>query len=90
MYRSDRNMIKIICVGKIKEKYLEDAIKEYKKRISKYTKLELIEVKDEDFDVNKTLEKEKDNILKYIDSKDYIVTLDIEGNNISSIEFAFI
>ena len=81
-------MIKIICVGKIKEKYLEDAIKEYKKRISKYTKLELIEVKDEDFDVNKTLEKEKDNILKYIDSKDYIVTLDIEGNNISSIEFA--
>ncbi len=38
-------MIKIITVGQIKEKYLKDAIEEYKKRISKYTKLELIEVK---------------------------------------------
>ena len=35
-------MIKIICVGKIKEKYINDAISEYKKRISKYTKLEII------------------------------------------------
>ena len=88
MYGSDRNMIKIITVGKIKEKYLEDAIKEYTKRLSKYTKLDLIEVKDEDFDINKTLEKERDSILKYIDSKDYIITLEIEGNNISSEEFA--
>lgn len=37
-------MIKIICVGKIKEKYLKDAIKEYQKRLSKYTKLEIIEL----------------------------------------------
>ena len=81
-------MIKIISVGKIKEKYLIDAIKEYTKRISKYTKIEIIEVSDVDFDINKTLETEKNNILKYIDDKDYIVTLDIEGNQISSIDFA--
>ena len=81
-------MIKVITVGKIKEKYLVDAIKEYEKRLSKYTKLEIIEVSDVDFDINKTLETEKNSILKYIDNKDYIITLDIEGNNISSEEFA--
>ena len=47
-------MIKIVCVGKIKEKYLKDAIAEYQKRISKYTKLNIIEVKDYDYDdINK-------------------------------------
>ena len=81
-------MIRIITVGKIKENYLIDAIKEYTKRISKYTKLEIIEVNDVDFDINKTLETEKNNILKYIDNKDYIITLDIEGKELSSIEFA--
>ena len=81
-------MIKIIAPGKIKEKYLIEAIEEYTKRISKYTKISIIEVKDEDFDINKTLEKERDNIIKYIDDKDYIITLDIDGNNLSSEEFA--
>ena len=81
-------MIRIITVGKIKENYLIDAIKEYTKRISKYTKLEIIEVNDVDFDINKTLETEKNSILKYIDNKDYIITLDIEGKELSSIEFA--
>lgn len=81
-------MIKVVTVGKLKEKYLIDALKEYQKRISKYTKIEIIEVKDEDFDITKTLEKEKESILKNIDQKDYIITLDIEGNNISSEEFA--
>ena len=88
MLGSDRSMIKIISVGKIKEKYLLDAIEEYKKRLSKYTKLNIIEVPDENFDISKTLEKEKDSILKNISEKDYIVTLDIEGNSITSIEFA--
>ena len=49
-------MIKIITVGKIKEKYLTDAINEYLKRLSKYTKINLIEVPDENFDITKTLE----------------------------------
>ena len=81
-------MIKIICVGKIKEKYYTDAVNEYLKRLSKYTKINLIEVKDEDFDINKTLTKEKDSILKYIDDKDYVITMEIEGNELDSISLA--
>lgn len=78
-------MIKIICVGKIKEKYLRDAIYEYEKRLSKYTKMDIIEVPDQ---VNNVLEKEKDLIMKHINSKDYIITLEIEGQNITSLELA--
>ena len=82
-------MIKIICVGKIKEKYFVDAIEEYKKRISRYTKLEIIELKDYSMDdINKVLELEKEQIEKYIDSKDYIITMEIEGKQISSENFA--
>ena len=81
-------MIKIICVGKIKEKYYTDAVNEYLKRLSKYTKINLIEVKDEDFDINKTLTKEKDSILKYIEDKDYVITMEIEGNELDSISLA--
>lgn len=82
-------MIKIICVGKIKEKYLRDAIDEYTKRISKYTKLNLIEVKDYDYDdINKVLNSEKEQIEKYIDTKDYLITLEIEGKQISSEQLA--
>ena len=82
-------MIKIICVGKIKEKYLIDAIEEYKKRLSKYTKLEIIEVNDiENDNIDIILSKEKDLIEKYINSKDYVITLEIEGNMLSSLELA--
>ena len=75
-------MIKIICVGKLKEKYLVDACLEYQKRISKYTNIQIIDLKDSD------ILKEKDEILKHIDKKDYIITLQIEGNNITSLELA--
>ena len=81
-------MIKIITVGKIKEKYYTDAVNEYLKRLSKYTRVDLIEVKDEDFDVSKTLLKEKESILKYIDDKDYIITLEIEGNELDSVSLS--
>ncbi len=81
-------MIKIITVGKIKEKYYTDAVNEYLKRLSKYTKIDLIEVKDEDFDINKTLSKERDSILKYIDEKDYVITLEIEGNELDSVSLS--
>lgn len=82
-------MIKIICVGKIKEKYLLDAILEYKKRLSKYTKLEIIEVNDYDNpSIDIVLNKEKELIEKYIDIRDYVITLEIDGNMISSVEFA--
>lgn len=76
-------MIKIICVGKIKEKYLNDLIEDYSKRISKYHKLNVIEVKDES-----TLAKERDSIKKYIGSNDYVITLEIEGNKLTSVELA--
>lgn len=75
-------MIKIICVGKIKESYIKEGILDYQKRISKYHKIEIIEVMDSNID------EEKDRILKYIDKKDYLITLDIEGNNLSSLELA--
>ena len=81
-------MIKIICVGKIKEKYLKEAVLEYQKRISKYTKLELIELPDYDFDIKKTLSKEKDNILKVIKPNDYNILLDLDGKSFTSLEFA--
>ena len=74
-------MIKIICIGKLKEKYLIDAVNEYAKRISKYTKLQIIELKDTD------ISKEKEEILKHID-KEFIITLEIEGNKIDSNNLA--
>jgi len=82
-------MIKIICVGKIKEKYLNEAIKEYEKRLSKYTKLKIIEVSDIDNpNIEIVLNKEKELIEKHIEEKDYVITLEIEGNMLSSVELA--
>lgn len=82
-------MIKIICVGKIKEKYLKEAIEEYSKRISKYTKLEIIEIMDEATDDPKvSIRKETERILKVINNKDYIITLEIEGEMLDSIKLS--
>ena len=79
-------MIKIICVGKIKESFFKEAIDEYKKRLSKYTKLEIIEVQDEcNGDI---LKKEATSIMKYINNNDYIITMEIDGNKLSSIELS--
>ena len=82
-------MIKIICSGKIKENYLKDAIVEYSKRISKYDKLEIIELPDYDYDLKKTLQKEKENILKNINLKDYNILLDLNGKSYTSLELAY-
>lgn len=82
-------MIRIICVGKLKEKYWSDAVLEYIKRLQKYVKLELIEVADEGIsDSVVALRKEKERIEKYLSAKDFIVTLEIGGKNFSSVEFA--
>ena len=82
-------MIKIICVGKIKEKYWSDAIKEYSKRLSKYTKLEIIELEDDANDDEKiSLNNEKDKILKNIKKNDYIITLEIDGEMLDSISLS--
>ena len=82
-------MIKIICVGKVKEKYLQEAIKDYQKRISRYTKLEIIEVQDQGIDdYNKAMEIEAGQIEKYIDDRSYLITLEIEGDLITSVDLA--
>lgn len=81
-------MITIITVGKIKEKYIKEGINDYLKRISKYTKIELIELEDESFDKTKTLKIESEKILKKINPKSYIITLEIDGKESSSIELA--
>ncbi len=82
-------MIKIITVGQIKERYLQDAINEYKKRLSKYTNIEVIEVKDEGLvEEVKAIKLEAEKIKKHINDRDYIVTLEIEGKQMTSVEFA--
>ena len=74
-------MIKIIAVGSLKEKYLKSMVEDYYKRITKYHKIELIEVKDSN------ITKEKDEILKKINKNDYIISLDIYGREYNYIEF---
>lgn len=73
-------MIKIICVGKLKEKYLSDLVSDYTKRINKYHKLEIIELKD-----NGIVEEEKE-IIKHIIKTDYIISLCINGKPLSTLE----
>ena len=81
-------MIKIICIGRIKEKYFVDAIKEYQKRLTKYIQLEIIELPDYNYDDVKTLYEEGKNIMSKIKNNDYVVTLDINGKELSSPELA--
>ena len=82
-------MIKLITVGTIKEKYLKDAIEEYTKRIKKYTNIELIEVKDEGLvEESKAILLEAEKIKKHLSPRDYIVTMEIEGKQLTSEEFS--
>ena len=87
--------IKIICLGKIKEKYLQDGIEEYKKRISKYAHVEIIELSDEAIpenasqkEINNVKKKEAEKIKSQIDSHDFVCALDLSGKQLSSEEFA--
>lgn len=87
--------ITVITVGKIKEKYLKDAIAEYSKRLSKYCKLEIVEVADEKTPDNasETVEeqirdKEAERIMKYVKEDAYVITLEIAGKQLTSEELA--
>ncbi len=87
--------IDILCVGKIKEKYWNDAISEYSKRLSKYCKLKVIEVADEKTPDNASpalekqiKDKEGERLLKYIDNKAFVMALAIDGKRYSSTDFA--
>lgn len=87
--------ITLITVGKIKEKYLKDAIAEYSKRLSKYCKLEIVEVADEKTVENASeiveksiRDKEGERILKYVKEDAFVITLEIGGKQLSSEELA--
>lgn len=84
--------IKIICVGKIKEKYLNEGISEYLKRLSGYCSIEIIEVKDEKISNSISVEKIKEieglRIIEKVNERDYVIILDLIGKHLSSEELA--
>ena len=87
--------IKIVTVGKLKEKYLKDGIAEYSKRISRFAKLEMIELADEktpdkasEIENQKILEIEGARILSKVGERDFVFVLAIEGKTFSSEEFS--
>jgi len=87
--------ITVLCVGKIKEKYFESGIAEYTKRLSRYCKLEIIEVADEktpdnasDLVERQIKEKEGERLKKHIKDDDYVIALAIEGKQLDSVELS--
>ena len=87
--------IKIVTVGKLKEKYLKDGIAEYSKRISRFAAVEMIELADEktpdrasDSENEKILDLEGNRILSKIGDREFVVVLAIEGKTLSSEEFS--
>lgn len=87
--------VKIIAVGKLKEKYLKDGIAEYGKRMSRFAKFEIVELRDEKTPDNASeaqnhqiMEKEGDRILAKISERDYVIVLAIEGKQFPSEEFS--
>lgn len=83
-------MIKIIGIGKIKDKYLESLIEDYLKKINRYHKIELVEVKDEPIKDNEkeVLDKEAKNALAKIKDNEYVILLDLHGKACDSVSFA--
>lgn len=84
-------MIKIVCVGKVKDKNLSNLINDYCKKINSYHRLSIIEVKDEPIIGNLTksiLDREANSVLKNIKNNEYVILLDLHGKQKDSIEFA--
>jgi len=83
-------MIKILCVGKIKDKHLQALIDDYSERINHYHKLEVVEVKDEAINSEDKiiLEKEGQRVLDKIGSDEYVILLDLHGKTIDSVSLA--
>lgn len=87
--------IDLIVLGKIKEKYLNEAIDEYKKRISRFASLNIVELKDRDkpdklsdAELEKIIDEESEEILTKVDETSYVITLEIAGKLLTSEEFA--
>lgn len=82
--------INVISVGSIKEKYMQDLISDYKKRISKYAQIELIELKDESNKVNENVVKEieGDRIISSIKDGFYTILLDLKGQMLDSLSLS--
>lgn len=87
--------IDLIVLGKIKEKYLNEAIDEYKKRISRFASLNIIELKDRDkpdklsdAELDKIIDEESEEIVSKIDETSFVITLEIAGKLLTSEEFA--
>jgi len=87
--------IKIVTVGKLKEKYLKDGIEEYSKRISRFATVDMIELADEktpdrasDSENEKILELEGNRIISKIGDREFVIVLAIEGKTLSSEEFS--
>lgn len=82
-------MLKIVSVGKIKEDFFEKGIKEYTKRISGFSKFNIVEVKEVNTnDISKNIFQEGKNILEKINNDEYVITLEIKGKTLDSVEFA--
>ena len=83
-------MIRIIAVGKIKDSHLVSLIEDYKKKINRYHKIEIVEVRDEPIRDNEAevLKTEGERVLKLIDNRDYVIVLDLHGKQMDSLKFA--
>lgn len=83
--------INVICIGKVKEKYINNGISEFAKRMQSFGKLSIVELKEfgNDFDRKSSIEKEAESIIKTLENKKgYNILLDIGGKNFSSEEMA--
>ena len=83
-------MIKLLCAGKVKDEHLLALINDYKKRINKYHKLEIVEVKDEAIkdDEKEVLDNEAKRLLDKIEKDEYVILVDLHGESIDSISLA--
>ncbi|MBQ2583166.1 MAG: 23S rRNA (pseudouridine(1915)-N(3))-methyltransferase RlmH [Erysipelotrichaceae bacterium] len=83
-------MIKLLCVGKVKDRHLQALIDDYAEKIGHYHRLEIVEVKDEKITDNEkaVLDKEAERVLEKIDPDEYVILMDLSGKSVDSLSFA--
>ena len=87
--------VRIVCIGKLKEKYWKSAVAEYSKRISGYANIEIVELKESKLPANPSpadeaavLVRESENILGKIKDNDYVIAMEVEGKQLDSVELS--